>query len=358
MTILIVVRPVRRRMDVTRIPLESAIFEGDNNAYLLEGSVTTLIDVGASTPTVRSNLLDGLAEADVSLSAVDRILLTHWHADHGGLAGEIQEQTGASVFAHEADAPLIAQDPDAIAALDELRTRRFEQWGIPAAKVTELLEFRDRFQSVKGAPTDVDPLSDGDRIDAGDGELTVLHLPGHAAGLVAFETDGADVAADAVDADSADDAADTTDATSRSEAFVGDVILPEYTPNVGGADLRVDRPLRQYVDSLDRLIDRDFDRAWPGHREPIDDPAARARVIRAHHVDRTSRVVEALREHGPADAWAVSAHLFGDLADIHILHGPGEAYAHLDHLERAGIVERDGWTYRLIESEPDVSALF
>jgi len=43
----------------------------------------------------------------------------------------------------------------------------------------------------------------------------------------------------------------------------------------------------------------------------------------------------------------VSDELFGDLDDIHILYGPGEAFAHLDHLARAGELVRDGSTYRL-----------
>ncbi|WP_311171289.1 MBL fold metallo-hydrolase [Halobellus ordinarius] len=330
-------------MDVHRIPLGNNIFEGQNNAYLLDGEVTTLIDVGASMPAVRADLLDGLAAADVALSDLDRILLTHWHTDHCGLAGELQAETGAAVFAHEADVPLIAGDEDAKAAVEELRERRFREWGIPGEKLAELDEFRAKFETMTGEVERVESLREGDRVAAGDGELGVLHLPGHAAGQVGFTFERAP------DGDATD--------PSR-EAFVGDAILPQYTPNVGGADLRVDRPLKQYVESLDRLIDCDFDRVWPGHRDPIGDPAARARVIRAHHVERTRRVVDVLREHGPADAWTVSAHLFGELENIHILHGPGEAFAHLDHLAHAGVVERDGDEYRLIESDPDVSELF
>lgn len=335
-------------MDVTRIALGNTVFEGQNNAYLLEGDVTTLVDVGAATADVREDLLDGLSAAGVSVADLDRILLTHWHSDHTGLAGELQAESGARVFAHEADCGLIAHDDTALAELRELRTERFAQWGIPADKREELAAVQSAFEDVAGEPVDVDPLSDGETVVAGDGALTVLHLPGHAAGQIAFTYER--------DAEAGDDS--ETDPLPRSEAFVGDAILPQYTPNVGGADLRLDRPLERYVDSLDRLVARDFDRAWPGHREPITDPSGRTRVIREHHLERTQRVVETLREHGPADAWTVSAHLFGELEHIHILHGPGEAFAHLDHLEHAGVVERDGSAYRLLDAEPDVAGLF
>jgi len=324
-------------MDFTRIALGNSVFEGENNAYLLEGDLTTLVDVGASTESVRSDLEAGLNSAGVAVTDIDRILLTHWHSDHCGLAGELQAESGADVFAHEMDASLIAGDDETAEALDELRDRRFSEWGIPPDKREVLLGVQSDFQGVAGDPVDVQTLADGDQIRAGDGELTVRHLPGHAAGHIAF-------------------AFETEDG--GHSAFVGDVILPEYTPNIGGADLRVDEPLATYLESLDRLASHGLETAWPGHRDPIEDPAARIEVIRDHHYDRTRRVVETLQEHGPADAWTVSAHLFGELEHIHILHGPGEAYAHLDHLERVGAVEREDFEYRLVDTDPDVDALF
>ena len=65
-----------------------------------------------------------------------------------------------------------------------------------------------------------------------------------------------------------------------------------------------------------------------------------------------------LDSHGPCDVWTVSAHLFGALENIHILHGPGEAWAHLDHLEHAGAVERDRHQYRLVDADVSVASLF
>ena len=76
-----------------------------------------------------------------------------------------------------------------------------------------------------------------------------------------------------------------------------------------------------------------------------------------HHRERTERVIEVLAD-GPATPWAVSAALFGSLSAIHVLHGPGEAYAHLDHLEAAGVVGRDGRRYELLDATPDVDPLF
>lgn len=47
---------------------------------------------------------------------------------------------------------------------------------------------------MRGEPAAVEPLTDGDRIAAGDAELSVVHLPGHAAGLAALAVTGVDAA--------------------------------------------------------------------------------------------------------------------------------------------------------------------
>jgi glyoxylase-like metal-dependent hydrolase (beta-lactamase superfamily II) len=152
----------------------------------------------------------------------------------------------------------------------------------------------------------------------------VVHAPGHTAGHCLFEFE-------------------------EGEVFSGDALLPVYTPNVGGADVRVDRPLRKYLRTLRSIADADYRRAWAGHRDPIDDPTGRAREIIRHHEERAYRVLDALERLGPCSVWAVSADLFGDLAGIHILHGPGECYAHLEHLEESGLVAAESGEYRLAD---------
>jgi len=306
---------------VHHLQLTNAAFEGRNSVYLLgagdDAAPTTLVDTGIATPDVEAELRAALGERGASFAAVDQVLLTHWHHDHAGLAGAIQAEGGADVYVHEADAPVVAQDADAVAAMEARQDGYLDEWGMPAGKQAELNDFLDTHDDLQGdPPADVTPLSDGDAVDLGYFEAELVHLPGHAAGLAAyaFEYDG------------------------RREAFVGDAVLPKYTPNVGGADVRVERPLKQYLDSLDRVESLELDRAWPGHRGPIFAPTERARDIAAHHDERTDRVVDVVREQAPVTAWAVSAELFGDLRHIHVLHGPGEAYAHLDHLVHEGVL--------------------
>ncbi|MFW5917048.1 MAG: MBL fold metallo-hydrolase [Halorubrum sp.] len=350
-----------------RIQLGNTVFEGENDVYLLDGETTALVDTGVALPDARDDLETGLGEYGVAFADVDAVLLTHWHPDHSGLAGEIQAESGADVYVHEADAPLVDGTETPLFVDRDLQRETFDRWGMPADDRDRLTGF---FESVSadlsGRPADVTPIADGDVIAAGGVALEAVHLPGHTAGLTGFAFDPREVPGhDPVgrrDSGAGPGGEERPDPNRKStdpeELFAGDALLPRYTPNVGGADVRVDRPLAAYARSLARIVDRDFDAAHPGHRERIDDPSHRAAEILDHHRHRTRRVASVLADAGPATAWEVSAALFGDLSGIHVLHGPGEAFAHLDHLADAGVVDRDGTAYRLVDADPDVDALF
>jgi hydroxyacylglutathione hydrolase len=320
------------------VQLGNNAFEGSNNCYVIGADTdrTTLVDTGIAMPDVERDLREGLAEYDLGFADIDQVLLTHWHMDHVGLAGTVQAESDCVVRAHEADAGLIGGDEAAEAESEATLERLVEEWGVPEAPREELFAFLEMGEGGAGDPPDVTPFEAGESFDAGGTTLEAVHLPGHSAGLTGFAFDGRD----------------------GRELFSGDALLPYYTPNVGGADTRVDRPLARYLDTLAGIVETGHTRAWPGHRGPIVDPVGRAADIVVHHRERTGRIVDHLRASGPADPWSVSAHLFGDLSNIHILHGPGEAYAHLQHLADAGVVERDGRRYALADGTANLDELF
>ena len=312
-----------------RLKLGNEEFEGDNSSYVLRGDgETVLIDTAVSTPGTKRDFLDGLGSIGVEVEEIDHVFLTHWHADHSGLAGFVQDESGATVHVHENDAPIVEQNDDAWDAMHATQRRLIDEWGMPDDKSDELLGFMDAMEETYGEPPTVETFEDGELFDVAGVELEAVGAPGHTAGLTCYAV--GDV------------------------FFAGDAVLPVYTPNVGGADVRVDKPLEKYLDTLVRIAERGFERAYPGHRDAIDAPTERAHEILGHHRDRAERVAEALREDGPLNAWEVGARLFGELEKIHILHGPGESYAHLEHMEDAGIVSsfRDGTVkYRLEDAE-------
>lgn len=308
-----------------QIRLSNYSFEGDNNVYLFDdGPETVLVDTGDWMDETEAQLEDAFDERGLTFADVDRIFLTHWHGDHVGLARTIQQAGGAEVFVHEADAPLVSGDQSAWDEMEAKQREYFDHWGMPTEE-QQTLERIFGTVPIRERPPEVTPLSDGDTFEVNGRKLRVKHAPGHAAGLCLYEL------------------------TDQNEAITGDALLPQYTPNVGGADVRVDKPLAKYLDTLQGIVEADYDRAWPGHRDVIEEPAERAAFIIHHHEERAWRVLDALDRLGPSNAWEVSAELFGDLEHIHILHGPGEAFAHLEHLQNDGKVECEGSEYFLAD---------
>jgi len=344
---------------VERIQLGNSVFEGANNVYLLDGPTTALLDTGVAIPDVRDELQSGLANQGVEFGDIDEVVLTHWHPDHAGLAGEIQEAGGADVFIHESDAPIVDGRSKPLMENPDLQHETLSNWGVPDDTREELMDF---FASVgaklSGPPAEVTEFTDGDILTIGGVTLEAVHLPGHTAGLTGFAFDLSEIHTDEPSTTpDTDDNFDTSDGTAEG-LFSGDVILPEYTPNVGGADVRVDEPLAAYAQSLVRLVERDFAITYPGHRDQIEKTSLRAATILEHHRVRTKRVIDVLEDLGTATPWEVSAELFGSLSEIHILHGPGEAFAHLNHLASERVVERDGIHYQLVDADVDINSLF
>src|SRR5258708_19812279 len=78
------------------------------NVYLLrDGDGFTLIDTGLQTDESRQALNQKLAEMKVRVELINRILITHIHPDHFGLAGELRERAGAELVIHPLDASLL-----------------------------------------------------------------------------------------------------------------------------------------------------------------------------------------------------------------------------------------------------------
>lgn len=317
-----------------QIRLDNDAFEGNNNAYLLAGpeGPTTLIDTGIDAPEVEANLRDRLDAEGLAFADVEQIFLTHFHLDHSGLAGRIQHESGCPVYVHADDIGLIGDSDEARNALLRDYGEGIADWNIPTDKHEEVLSHLERARRVAGRPIDATPLDLERTYATAGGELTPVYLPGHTLGHVGYELP-------------------------NGELIAGDAILPVYTPNIGGADPRVPAPLETYLDTLSEIVRRDPPCVWPGHRDRIDDPAARAHEIRDHHRDRTARIVGMLGERGPMEVWELAIALFGSLSGIHILHGPGEAFAHLDHLVDEGIVTESDGAYELVIEQVDHDAV-
>ena len=110
---------------------------GPVQIYLIEGDPVTLIDTGVRSEASRVALESALDLLGLALEDVQRIVLTHSHADHLGQAQTLRDlNPDVEVWAHEAETPFIEffsnERDDGFEAANTL----FREYGVPA----ELIE--------------------------------------------------------------------------------------------------------------------------------------------------------------------------------------------------------------------------
>jgi glyoxylase-like metal-dependent hydrolase (beta-lactamase superfamily II) len=151
-------------------------------------------------------------------------------------------------------------------------------------------------------------LVDGDVIRAGDGTLTVLHTPGHAADHACFW-----------DAD-------------RGYLYAGDMVLAETTvmiPAGRGGNLR------QYLGSLERLAALRPSRIYPGHGDVITSPLEIIGRYLEHRHMRERQILDCL-ELGVVDVNSIVNRIYPRLSEALRRAATLTVEAHLEKLREEG----------------------
>lgn len=299
---------------------------GRVNCYLFMGNGLTLLDPGPATETAYDELSAGLVDQGFEIADVDRVLITHPHMDHFGLANRIIEESGAIAVAHE-DASRALADPGVHFHREQSFFRPFLQaMGVPTQVVESTLTLPEAYTDYQ-EPLRVDSgVTDGDIIDMDTGlGLRAVHTPGHAPGSVCFVTE------------------------TEGIAFTGDHVLEHITPNPlltlkPGTDDERTRSLPTYLDSLNTLRDVNVGIGHGGHGKLISDLNSRIQEIFDHHQSRKERIADIIAENGQTSAYDIMQEMFPDLPATEVFTGMSEVIGHLDLLEdenRVRITEVD-----------------
>jgi len=309
-----------------RMPLPFAL--DHVNLWLLQDNVEqdgamrtgwSLIDTGAGTDDTRAAWEQLLADG-LDGQALVRLIATHCHPDHVGLAGWLCERFGAPFWTTTGEFGFMRMMAAALPGVDgPSAIPHFERHGLrDAAMLDQMGSRRNYYPSlVPTVPLAYTRLQDDQNVTIGGQLWRVItgfgHSPEHASLYCA----------------------------KLNILVSGDMVLPRISTNVSVFAVEPDgNPLQLYLDSLGKFADLPEDvLVLPSHGKPFRGLHTRIRQLREHHVERLAEVIAACAV--PQSAADIVPIMFRRPLDAHQLSfALGEALAHLHKLWYDGRLTR------------------
>ena len=307
-------------MKIHRITVPTPFYVGPVNVYLIEEDPLTLIDAGPRTDEAIEALKSGLARLGYRLTDIKRVVISHAHADHYGLARLIVEESGAAAYIHAWDAPAVSPSTDYTAY-----GRILSEVGVPAQVIDRMRAGYEKFLGFANPLDKVECLEDGDEILFERESLTVVHTPGHTPGSMCLVR------------------------TSNRLVFASDTVLKNITPNPMLSPDPIDgrrrfQSLGEYLVSLARIRSLAPTVLKGGHGGDVTDFDEHFHRLYRFTESRQLKLLSLIPRSG-VTGWDAASLLFPDADGYHRFLAVSETVAHLDYAvaeNRLVIERRDG----------------
>jgi glyoxylase-like metal-dependent hydrolase (beta-lactamase superfamily II) len=269
------------------VPTVSAyLLRGEDGDTLVDCGIAAGVDGGNPGPDGTAAVSAALAAAGSTLERLERLVVTHAHIDHFGLAGEVVRRSGGELWMHRRTDLDLAKYADPDEAVDR-RTLMLADHGLFGTELTASSEgLRDWMPVMPSVGRPSRLLDGGEHFSAGGRTWEVVHTPGHSPGHVCL--------------------------WNADERLLcsGDHLLQVVSPPVTFERGFEPDPMGSYLQSLDRVRDLGPDLVLPGHGTPFRDGARRADAIAAGKRRRLTQVRD-LVEDRPRTVAELTADLFG-----------------------------------------------
>ncbi|MBR2743041.1 MAG: MBL fold metallo-hydrolase [Clostridia bacterium] len=293
------------------------------NAFIIKGDYMNdernlLIDTGFNTEPGYNAMIEAFVEIGVVKQDTD-MFLTHLHADHVGLAGELKTPENKA-FASPKDGRVMANAKNS-KFWDTLETDSIKM-GFPPDQILKYTDHPGYAHNNK-VELKVEIVTPGTRLRYAGYDFEVIDLAGHTPGQIGLYE------------------------PVHKLLFAGDHILNKITPNITywGDDFDA---LGVYLKNLKKVKELDIKHVFTAHRAPVENVYERIDQLLAHHDRRLGLCLEMLKEK-PRTVYEISHGLNwdfggGDFSKFPITQkwfAAGEAYAHMEHLYHTGRIKKN-----------------
>jgi len=315
-------RDVLNQMRIEKLVIPTPFPVGPINVYLVVDDPITLVDTGPKTDQAVAVLREQLRKLGFKTEDVKRVVLTHTHEDHCGLAGAVQRESGARVYVHEWEFQNVSEHRHTRVDLDLLKCA-----GAPDEEFEGMAARYQLIHSLADAVDDVEAYRDEQEFVFASGALRVIHTPGHTPGSSCLLREGARL------------------------LLSGDTILKNITPNpvLNRDPINPNRrfpSLGEYLVSLARIRALAPTLIKTSHGDDVIDYEEHFHRLVRHIHGRLAKVIGLVPKQG-ITAWEMSRLMFPDARDINRFLAVSEAVANLDlavaegklRVERKGDIE-------------------
>jgi glyoxylase-like metal-dependent hydrolase (beta-lactamase superfamily II) len=289
---------------------------GPVNVYLLDDDPLTLIDTGQRSDEALAELDAALAQLGRRVEDLERIVVTHQHIDHCGLARALVDRSGAELCALAPLASWLARYPASSEDEDEFATTILRRHGAGSGAERGSHRGGDHWGDAVEVAR---PLHEHDLLEFAGRRLRVLHRPGHSPYDTVLHDEDAGL------------------------LFGGDHVLQWPSTSIMAPPLEGDarngrpRAFNHYLASLRATGALALDVILPGHGDPVEDHRATIAERLARYARITESTAAAVTPE-PRTAAMVAAELKGPLSDRTAFFVLCEVLGHLDELIDAGAV--------------------
>jgi glyoxylase-like metal-dependent hydrolase (beta-lactamase superfamily II) len=292
------------------------------NVYLVEDDPLTLFDTGPNSGTSLDELERGLAALGHAVEDLERIVLTHQHIDHIGLAQILADRSGAEVCALDRLAPWLASYAQQMEEGDRFSERIMLRHGIPRDIAIALRAVTQQFRAWGASVQVTRPLVPGETLEFASRSWRIHHRPGHSPSDTVFHDE------------------------SNGELLGGDHLIKHISSNPlisrpleGDADSERPKALIIYLESLRATQAMDVRVVYPGHGEQVEDHRALIdERLRMH--ERRVRKIAGMLADKPKSGYEIAQAMWGNVAVTQAYLTLSEVLGHVDLLlERGEVVE-------------------